>query len=142
MPFSGATTTLDALWQGVPVLTLPGERSCSRSSASLLTALQLHDWIATDAADFVARAQRLSADRAALAALRQALRDRVQASPLCDVAGFTRDLEQCYHHGWTAWCEARHAANGDPAQPAGSDEALLQARAAINTAAMTMRWRS
>ena len=104
MPFSGATTTLDALWQGVPVLTLPGERSCSRSSASLLTALRLTDWIAVDEADFISRARRLSADTLAMNELRATLRNRMRVSPLLDQASFTRDLESCYRQAWRRWC--------------------------------------
>ena len=105
MPFSGATTTLDALWQGVPVLTLPGARSCSRSTASLLTALKLEEWIATDEADFVARAQRLAADRQTLLALRKALRERMRVSPILDQPRFTDELEKIYRQAWQAWCK-------------------------------------
>ena len=132
LPFSGATTTLDALWQGVPVLTLPGARSCSRSSASLLTALQLTDWIAVDEADFLARAQRLLADTAALAELRATLRGRMSASPILDPAGFTRALESLYRQAWHRWCEQRLAADARPDSLAGSDGALLNIRAALD----------
>lgn len=70
-PYSGGTTTCDALWMGVPVITEPGERSVSRSAASVLATLGLADWIA-------------------------ALRARMRASPLMDEAGFTRALEAAY----------------------------------------------
>ena len=89
-PFSGATTTLDALWQGVPVLTLPGPTSCSRSTASMLTELGLTDWVATDPVDFQARVRRLAGDVDALAALRTSLRARVTGSALVDAPRFTR----------------------------------------------------
>jgi protein O-GlcNAc transferase len=111
MPFSGATTTLDALWQGVPVLTLPGATSCSRSAASILMSLSLSDWIASNAADWLLRAQRLAADRAALTSLRAGLRERVRVSPLTDVPAFTRALEALYESAWRDWCTKRHAAD-------------------------------
>ena len=131
-PFSGATTTFDALWQGVPVLTLPGTRSCSRSTASLLTALQLPDWIARDEADFVVRARRLASDMGSLIALRAALRKRMRASPLLDHAAFTCDLEKLYRQAWRIWCEQTMVASGRPDSPAGIDRALITARSALD----------
>jgi protein O-GlcNAc transferase len=110
MPFSGATTTLDALWQGVPVLTLPGATSCSRSSASLLTALSMRDWIARDVDDWLVCAQRHSGNVAALTALRTGLRARLSSSSICESEKFTRDLEAQYRSVWQQWCHARSAA--------------------------------
>ena len=95
-PYSGATTTLDALWNGVPVVALEGERSASRSAASLLRTLGLTDWIAASGEDYVGIAARFARDMKALAALRPALGARLRASPLTDEAGFTRDLEKLY----------------------------------------------
>ena len=103
MPFSGATTTLDALWQGVPVVTLPGRWTWSRSSASLLSGLPAPEWIAGDAEDYVAIAARLVGDVESLASLRLGLRARVAASPLVDAAGFARHLEEAYRRGWTSY---------------------------------------
>jgi predicted O-linked N-acetylglucosamine transferase (SPINDLY family) len=95
-PYSGATTTLDALWNGVPVVTLEGERSASRSAASLLRTLGLADWIAATDADYVGLAVRFAAEAEVLSGLRSTLRARLRASPLTDEAGFTRDLETLY----------------------------------------------
>lgn len=103
-PFSGATTTLDALWQGVPVVTQPGPWTWSRSSASLLAGLGAQEWIARDAADFAAIARALVADAGRLAATRSGLRSRVRASPMTDVAGFVRHLEDAYRTAWSAFC--------------------------------------
>lgn len=91
-PHSGGMTTLDGLWMGVPVLTLPGAAPISRQGLSFLQTLGLaRDWVATDADDFVRRAVCLAADRRGLAALRAGLRGRMAASPLCDADRFARD---------------------------------------------------
>lgn len=102
-PFSGATTTLDALWQGVPVVTLPGPWTWSRSGASLLTGLGAEAWIARDAGHYAAIARGLVGDVSRLAAIRAELRARVAASPMTDVASFVRHLEDAYRRAWTAF---------------------------------------
>ncbi len=104
MPYSGGTTTCDALWMGVPVITAPGSRSVSRSAASVLSAVGLSDWIAADAGDYVRRAARFAGERALLAELRGSLRSRMRASPLMDEARFTRDLEHAHRQMWRKWC--------------------------------------
>jgi predicted O-linked N-acetylglucosamine transferase (SPINDLY family) len=104
LPYSGGTTTCDALWMGVPVITLPGERPTSRSAASLLTTVGLPEWIATSAEDYVGRALAFAADRDRLARLRASLRERMRASPLMDEAAFARDLEAAYRQMWRDWC--------------------------------------
>jgi protein O-GlcNAc transferase len=121
MPFSGATTTLDALWQGVPVLTLPGATSCSRSSASLLSAVGLDDWVAKDADDWLSRAHRLCADVNALATLRASLRERVKASPITDTKNFVKALENQFISVWKKWCAERSPI----------DDAFIAARAKL-----------
>jgi protein O-GlcNAc transferase len=103
-PYSGGTTTCDALWMGVPVLTAPGERPSSRSAASILTTAGLSDWIASDAEDYVRRAVDFASNAALLSTLRVTLRPRLQASPLMDEAGFTKDLETAYRQMWRQYC--------------------------------------
>jgi predicted O-linked N-acetylglucosamine transferase (SPINDLY family) len=103
-PYSGGTTTCDALWMGVPVLTAPGERPTSRSAASILTTVGLTEWIASDPDDYVQRAIALS-EKDALANLRATLRPRLQASALMDEAGFTKDLENLYRQMWRQYCQ-------------------------------------
>ena len=103
-PFSGATTTFEMLWQGVPVVTWPGATSPSRSTASLLAALDLHDWIARDGDDYAAIVQRALAAPDALGRLRNALPARLRDSPLCDAAAFTHQLEGALRDAWRAWC--------------------------------------
>ncbi|GAB3345424.1 hypothetical protein [Marilutibacter aestuarii] len=88
LPFNGGTTTLQALWQGVPVLTLPGERMAARSGLSILAGAGLSEWVAEDEDDFVARACRLADDGRARAAWRRGLRDRLRDAGSCDAARF------------------------------------------------------
>ena len=104
-PYSGGTTTFDALWMGVPVLTAPGERPSSRSAASILSSAGLGEWIASGADDYVARAAEF-ADPQILNNLRATLRPRLQASPLMDEAGFTKDLESLYRQMWRQYCQS------------------------------------
>jgi protein O-GlcNAc transferase len=92
-PFNGSTTSFEALWMGVPVVTLAGERFLGRVGASVLTALGLEELVATDGDGYVARAVALAEDRRRLSGLRRSLRGRVAASPLCDAATYTRNFE-------------------------------------------------
>jgi protein O-GlcNAc transferase len=106
LPYSGGTTTCDALWMGVPVLTLPGSRSASRSAASILSAVGLRDWIASSPAGYVRRAAQAADDLGALRALRGSLRGRMRDSALMDEPRFARDVENAYRGMWRAWCAA------------------------------------
>jgi predicted O-linked N-acetylglucosamine transferase (SPINDLY family) len=99
-PYSGATTTLDSLWMGVPVLTLAGEPPMSRSTASLLATLEMPGWIARSADEFIELAVRHAGDLDALAATRARLRNAVEGSILMDGARFTRELEELYRRMW------------------------------------------
>jgi protein O-GlcNAc transferase len=103
--YSGGTTTFDALWMGVPVVTLPGERPASRSAAGILAGVGLEDWIASSHEDYVRRAAAFARDRRRLAELRRTLRARLSASPLMDEVRFARDMEALYRRMWREWCE-------------------------------------
>lgn len=103
-PYSGGTTTCDALWMGVPVITAPGERPSSRSAASILATAGLSDWIVPSATEYVDRAVEFSQNQDVLANLRATLRPRMQASPLMDEDDFTRDLENLYRQMWRQYC--------------------------------------
>ncbi|HTI79443.1 MAG TPA: hypothetical protein VL614_03225, partial [Acetobacteraceae bacterium] len=98
-PYNGGTTTTEALWQGVPVLCFHGDRWAGRTSRSLLRAAGLGDWVAGDAAGYVAMAIELASTRGVanrLGALRGSMRERLRASAVCDCAGLCRDLEALY----------------------------------------------
>jgi protein O-GlcNAc transferase len=98
-PYNGGTTTAEALWQGVPVLTCNGDRWAGRTSRSLLHAAGLPDWVATDQAAFETAATSLAnaADTPArLAAIRSGMRAQLRASAVCDTGGLCRKLEALY----------------------------------------------
>ena len=102
-PFCGGMTSFDALWMGVPVVTLAGQLIAGRQTASMLANLGLTELAAGSAEEYVEMAIALARDAARLAGLRAALRPRFQASPLCDYEGFTRSLERAYRAMWREW---------------------------------------
>lgn len=101
-PYPGGATTAEALWMGVPVLTLAGEHFLSRQGVGLMTNAGLADWVAHGPEDYLARALRHAADLPALAALRSRLREQVLASPLFDGAAFARALQEALQAMWLA----------------------------------------
>jgi protein O-GlcNAc transferase len=105
-PYGGGTTTVEALWMGVPVISLRGGRFTGRVGDSILTTAGLPELVAESVADYVARASALAQDRPRLAALHTALRDRLRASPLCDARRFARHLEAAYRLMWRDRCAA------------------------------------
>lgn len=106
LPYSGGTTTCDALWMRVPVITAPGARPASRSAASILTTAGLLEWIAPSPEEYVRRAVAFARDGAMLAQIRSSLRERMRASPLMDEPRFVSDLESLYRSMWRNWCAA------------------------------------
>jgi predicted O-linked N-acetylglucosamine transferase (SPINDLY family) len=105
-PYNGTTTTCEALWMGVPVVTLRGDRHGARVGASLLGQAGLPDLIAGSVDDYVGIALALAANLAKLHELRRSLRQRVMASSLCDGHGFAGKMENAYRTMWRTWCEA------------------------------------
>lgn len=105
-PYNGHTTSLDALWMGVPVPTRVGHSAASRAGLSLLANLGLPELAAHSDADYAAIVVALARDLPRLAALRTGLRARMQASPLMDGARFARNMEAAYRLMWRDWCEA------------------------------------
>jgi protein O-GlcNAc transferase len=109
-PYNGTTTTCEALWMGVPVITLAGDVHMSRVGASILHCSGLDQLIARDEAEYVRIAVELARDAVKRRTLRAELRTRLAASPLLDHAGFTRKLEAHCRHAWHAWCGRQRAA--------------------------------
>jgi protein O-GlcNAc transferase len=103
-PYSGGLTTCEALWMGVPTITLPGEIFASRHSASHMSNAGLPDWLAGSVKDYIEMAVARAADRRALSELRAGLRAKVRQSPLCDAPRFGRNPGAALRHTWQAWC--------------------------------------
>ncbi|HTN93162.1 MAG TPA: hypothetical protein VMJ33_01125, partial [Gallionella sp.] len=101
-PYPGGTTTCEALWMGVPTITLAGETLLARQGASLLMAAGLEEWIANDAAEYIAKAVELAQDISKLATLRAGLREQVRNSPLFDAPRFARNFEDALWGMWQA----------------------------------------
>lgn len=108
-PYNGTTTICEATLQGVPTVTLRGDRHAGRVGASLLTAIGVPELIAADARAYVAAAAALGSDRAGLAAYRATLRTRLLASPLCDGPGHSARFEAALRSRWRDWCAAGRA---------------------------------
>lgn len=104
-PYNGTTTTCEALWMGVPVVTLEGAHHGGRVGASLLVAAGLPELVAQDEDSYVKLAQELASDTKRLKDLRGGLRERIEASPLTDAAVFAAKIEDAYRTIWKAWCE-------------------------------------
>jgi len=104
VPYNGGTTTLQALWMGVPVVVLAGQHFVSRMGASFMTALNLSDWVAESDDAYVEIARRQASDRAALLALKRGLRARQQGSPAWDIDRHTRAVERALRVMWKEVC--------------------------------------
>jgi predicted O-linked N-acetylglucosamine transferase (SPINDLY family) len=101
-PYNGTTTTCEALWMGVPVVTLAGKSHAARVGASILSHAGLSELIASSADDYVEKARALASDGAWLRRLRLGMRERLRASTLIDARRFTRTLEEAYRRLWAA----------------------------------------
>jgi predicted O-linked N-acetylglucosamine transferase (SPINDLY family) len=112
VPYGGVTTTCEALWMGVPVVTLAGDRLLGRYGLALLEAVGLEEGIARTADEYVAKAAALAADAVLRRSLRLSLRDRLAASALCDGVSGARQLEAAYRRMWRRWCAAQASARG------------------------------
>ena len=107
-PYNGGVTTCDALWMGVPVVSLAGDAYISRQGVSLLSSVGLQDWIAATADEYREIAIGWANDLPGLQRLRAKLRQRVRNSPLTDGQRFTRNLETAYRSMWRRWCGTEH----------------------------------
>lgn len=103
-PYNGTTTTCEALWMGVPVVTLIGDKPAGRVSASLLTQIRHPEWIAEDNDDYVRIAAALASDPDRLVKIRQTLRRDIEISSLGNARMFAQSVEGAYRALWQEWC--------------------------------------
>ena len=103
-PYGGGTTTCDALWMGVPVVSLAGQSALGRGGVSILSNVGLPELVAGDPQRYVRCAAALAQDLSRLGELRATLRDRMQASALMDAPRFARNVEAAYREMWKRWC--------------------------------------
>jgi len=106
-PYNGIVTTTEALWMGVPVVTLTGQKWIERAGLSLLTQVGLESFAASTPEKYIAKAKALAASPAALDRLRSSMRQRMLASPLCDAKRLCRELEVAYRQMWRRWCQTK-----------------------------------
>lgn len=108
-PFNGCVTTLEALWMGVPTVTLFGEPYISRMGLSILSRVGLAFFAASKPAEYVAKATSLARKLEALERIRASMRQRMAASTLCDAKAYATTLEAAYRKMWHRWCRGREA---------------------------------
>jgi predicted O-linked N-acetylglucosamine transferase (SPINDLY family) len=104
-PYNGTTTTCEALWMGVPVVSLIGDRHASRVGLSILSAVGHAEWAAANFESYINQAAALATDRSGREGLRQSLREDVSASLLCDHAGQVSRFESALRYAWRKCCE-------------------------------------
>lgn len=104
LPYNGGTTTLQAMWMGVPVITLCGGHFVSRMGASFMTAAGLPEWVAHNENEYVAIAQRAASDRPGLLALKRDMRQRLLARPAWNIDQYMHDFNDAMLGMWKAWC--------------------------------------
>ena len=103
-PYTGGTTTCDALYMGAPVVTLAGATAFARGGVSILSNVGITELIAHSVDDYIGIASELASNPSRLAELRATLRERMTRSPLMDGPAFARDVEQAYLGMWAGWC--------------------------------------
>ena len=104
-PYNGTTTTCEALWMGVPVLSLAGRVHASRVGLSVLSSVGLGDLVAENVDDYVDKAVEMAANHSRRSRLRNELRARMRASALMDAAGVTHRIESAYREMWRRACQ-------------------------------------
>ena len=104
-PYSGGLTTCEALWMGVPVITVPGKTFAGRHSLSHLSTVGLSEFVARDVSHYVDLAVELAKDPSHMANLRSQLRACMAKSPLCDGPRFARHFADEMRKVWRIWCE-------------------------------------
>jgi predicted O-linked N-acetylglucosamine transferase (SPINDLY family) len=105
-PYNGGITTCDALWMGVPVITLSGRTSVGRAGRSILHNLGLPELVARDSSDYMRIATELAGQTTRLNELHKTLREKMKASPLLDAPRFAKNVEAIYRDAWHRWIKS------------------------------------
>jgi len=108
-PYHGTTTTCEALWMGVPAISLVGGHHSCRVSLSLLKGLDMDCFVASTPEEYIAKASALAAKPESLARIRATMRQRMAASPLCNRSLLVKNIEQAYRKMWHKWCKTQGA---------------------------------
>ena len=103
-PYNGTTTSFEALWMGVPLLTMEGDRHCARVGMSLMEAMGMQSWIARSKDEYIQIAKQASQDRQKLQKTKGTLRQKMLHSPLCDSQAFAQKFGQALRKMWQQWC--------------------------------------
>ena len=106
-PYHGGTTTVEALWMGVPVVSLRGRGFVSHVGESILANVGLGECVVDNEEKYLDKVKSLASDLPLLQDMRKSLRARLSASPLCNAPAFTRNLESLYRAMWRDWCRNR-----------------------------------
>jgi FkbM family methyltransferase len=112
-PYNGTTTTCDALWMGVPVITFAGEVHRSRVSASILTNIGMPDFITHSIDEYINKALKLTGNLTELASIRRGIRKKLCDSSLCDSKALTLELENQFKYIWSEWSNKNKSSNID-----------------------------
>jgi predicted O-linked N-acetylglucosamine transferase (SPINDLY family) len=104
-PYHGTTTTCEALWMGIPVVSLAGRTHVSRVGVSLLSNVGLPDLVAQTPEEYLSIASKLAANPSRVDALRAGLREQMRSSPLMDAPRFAAEVEAAYRKMWLTWCK-------------------------------------
>ncbi|MDJ0633126.1 MAG: tetratricopeptide repeat protein, partial [Xenococcaceae cyanobacterium MO_188.B29] len=120
-PYHGTTTTCEALWMGVPVITLAGEVHVSRVGVSLLSSVGLNEFIADSPEEYISKAVDLAHNIDKLTELRANLRSQIEKSPLTDGKAIAQSIESAYRQMWQEWCNTVGAKGIRPAEEAGDN---------------------
>ncbi len=103
-PYNGTTTTCEALWMGVPVISLAGTSHHSRVGLSLLNSAGLPEMVAESSQEYIDKVLELAADTSRLSELRVSLREHLKASPLTDAKRISESIESAYRDMWKRFC--------------------------------------
>ena len=125
-PYTGCTTTADALWMGVPVLTVAGNSMVSRQAAAVLQGVGCDEWICRDETELVEKALYLANDHNYLQQLRLEQRQKVTNSELLDHAGLATSLEQAFRSWWMRWLKEQGWASDDQRKRLATNQDMIQ----------------